>query len=86
MSSNVVISKKFKTKLESMNMLKQSSNLCIKMQKSGLVSKIEDGLYIILDQSTESEVGILDPRSFWEAILSTNLANFWNVKKKALSN
>jgi hypothetical protein len=86
MSSKVVISKKFKTKLESMDMLKQSSNLCIKMQKSGLVSKIEDGLYIILDQSSESEVGILDPQSFWEAILSTNLSNFWNVKKKALSN
>lgn len=79
---SVIISDKFKTRLEKMNILHQETNVGKKLRESGYVKRIEEGLYVLFDQNGLNGVGILDAATFWQAVLSTEVAGLWDYSKK----
>jgi hypothetical protein len=76
----IIISDKFREQTESMNIYSQ-------LQKQGTaafggsVTKVDDELYILKDESGKDICGILDCKSFMEALMDTEVAHLWVPSK-----
>lgn len=80
--ANVVISEKFKHRLEKMSVLHQDANVGKKLRDGGYVKRIEDGLYVLFDCAGMNGIGILDAPTFWQAVMATEIASLWDFSKK----
>ena len=86
--AEIIISAKFQTNMQAMSIyshLSKTSERCFK----GDIKKVDKDLYILHDEQGRDICGILDPRSFMEALLETDVAHLWtgnNKKKLGTSN
>jgi len=86
--ADVIISAKFQTNMNAMSIythLSKSSERCF----NGKVKKVDNDLYIICDEQGRDICGILDQKSFMEALLETDVSHLWtgnNKKKLGTSN
>ncbi len=88
MHNNVVISNNFQKQLESMNIVDQVQKRG-EFFAEGNILKLDDGLYLLKDQHGQDVCGILDCRSFMEALLDTDISHLWaydNRKKIGTAN
>jgi hypothetical protein len=80
--ASIIISEKFKSRLEKMNVLHQETNVGKKLRDSGYIKRIEDGLYVLFDNAGLNGIGILDATTFWQAVMATEIAGLWDFSKK----
>ncbi|MDR1997526.1 MAG: hypothetical protein LBQ83_04305 [Candidatus Margulisbacteria bacterium] len=86
--AEIIISDKFQDNMQNMSMyahLSKKSELCYK----GSVKKVDNELYILHDEQGRDVCGILDQKSFMEALLETDVAHLWafdNRKKIGTGN
>ncbi|MBU0580086.1 MAG: hypothetical protein KKA19_02825 [Candidatus Margulisbacteria bacterium] len=86
MDKEIVISKNFKDRYEKLNILHQDVAHCKSLQTKGYIKCLEKDLYVIFDSRGTNGIGILDPETFWKAVMSTEIAAFWDFEKKASLN
>ena len=79
LKKEVVISKKFKEQVEGMSIYQQVQKTGSVSYK-GSVSKVDDDLYIIHDKRGRDICGVLDCKSFMEALMDTEVAHLWFPK------
>ena len=88
MKQEIVISKKFKEQMDNLNVLDQIEKPCSNAF-AGTVRKIDDELYVLHDTHGAEVCGILDCKSFMEALMDTDVAHLWaydNKKKYGVAN
>jgi len=88
MKQEIVISKKFKEQMDNLNVLDQIEKPCSNAF-AGTVRKIDDELYVLHDAHGAEVCGILDCKSFMEALMDTDVAHLWaydNKKKYGVAN
>ena len=86
--AEVIISNKFQTNMQAMNIYAHLSKTNERSFK-GDIKKVDNDLYILRDEQGHDVCGILDQRSFMEALLETDVAHLWvsnNKKKLGTSN
>lgn len=86
-NTDVIISSKFQENMQAMNIyaqLSKSNETCFR----GNIKKVDKDLYILRDEKGRDICGILDQRSFMEALLETDVSHLWisNNKKRGTSN
>lgn len=88
MKQEVVISQKFKDQLDKLNILEQIEKPCTNAFP-GTVRKIDDDLFILYDNRGAEVCGLLDCKSFMEALMDTDVSHLWaydNSKKYGAAN
>lgn len=77
----IVISEKFQQQVEGLNIYDQ-------IQKSseasfaGSIQRIDEELYILKDDQGNDVCGILDCRSFMEALMDTDVSHLWTMDNR----
>jgi len=86
--AEIIISEKFQTNMQNLNMYEHLTKKCAACYK-GSIKKVDNDLYILRDAAGRDVCGILDQKSFIEALLETDVAHLWignNKKKPGTSN
>ncbi|MDR2431163.1 MAG: hypothetical protein LBD99_02790 [Candidatus Margulisbacteria bacterium] len=84
----VIISSKFQANMQEMSIyahLAKKNSACY----PGSIKKVDNELYILRDAAGRDVCGILDQKSFMEALLETDVAHLWignNSKKRGTGN
>jgi hypothetical protein len=79
--AEIIISNKFRDNMQSLNMyshLTKKGEACYK----GSIKKVDNDLYILRDPDGRDICGILDQKSFMEALLETDVAHLWTFDNK----
>ena len=79
-NTQVILSEKFQKSMEHMNMyehLTKKSQRCF----GGTVKKLDNDFYVVLDEQGKDVCGMLDQKSFMEALLETDVAHLWSAAK-----
>jgi len=84
----VVISDRFKEKAVEYKIYEQFQKMEQAAYK-GSILRLEEDLYILRDKNNNDICGILDPQSFYEALMDTDVSHLWcfdNKVKKGAAN
>ena len=79
-NTTVILSEKFQQSMQHMNMyehLTKKDKSCYK----GSVKSLDTELYILQDENGSDVCGLLDQKSFMEALLETDVAHLWTAVK-----
>lgn len=76
MKQEIVISQKFRDQLSKLNILEQIEKPCTNAY-AGNVRKIDEDLYILYDHRGTEVCGLLDCKSFMEALMDTDVSHLW---------
>lgn len=88
MKKEIIISDKFQTQLEELNIVEQLQHKGT-TNYPGSILKLEEGLYLLKDDQGQDVCGILDCDSFMEALMDTDISHLWaydNCKKIGTAN
>ncbi|MDR1452387.1 MAG: hypothetical protein LBJ25_00220 [Candidatus Margulisbacteria bacterium] len=79
-NTTVILSEKFQQGMRHMNMyehLTKKDESCYK----GSIKSLNSELYILRDENGQDVCGLLDQKSFMEALLETDVAHLWTTVK-----
>ena len=74
--AEIIISEKFQANMRNLNMYAHLTKRSEASYK-GSVKKVADDLYILCDTEGRDICGILDQKSFIEALMETDVAHLW---------
>jgi Fe2+ or Zn2+ uptake regulation protein len=78
--TQVILSEKFQQSMKHMNMYEHLSKTDQSCFKGGIKTMYPE-LYVLQDENGCDVCGLLDQKSFMEALLETNVAHLWTVSK-----
>ena len=79
--AEIIISEKFQKNMQAMSIyshLSKNNERCFK----GDIKKVDNDLYILHDEEGRDICGILDQKSFMEALMETDVAHLWTCNNK----